>query len=488
MTLRDLVAISTGNLWRMKLRTTLTVAGIVIAIAAFVSMVSFGAGTQENIEKQFNDLGLLTTMQVYPAQKPNDPDANNSPKLDAAALDRFAKIPGVLMVYPYDPFSVKVRFGDSLIDSRAQSLSRASMQTKLFSKMQRGKIFETDSSRSAIVSADFLKKAGVAVPDSALGRRIIVSIQVSTVDSALGHLIVDHGESLWDRVKHLKPDSLLRSKNYLQKTLRTEANEAVRRLINGFLNARKTVSDTLTVCGVMETERMGRVRIEPVLIPFKTGERFSASGTSANPADLFSAMSSGNLFSAPGDQKGKNFSQATINLDPHLLATSIKDSIEAMGYRTFSFAAQFTEIQKAFIYLNMALGAVGLLALLTASLGIVNTMAMSLLERRREIGIFKSLGADESEIRLLFLAESGLVGLIGAVAGIISGWAITRIVTVIAHIYMKREGLPEVALFSLPLWLILIALAIGTGVAILAGSYPAARAARVDPVEALRND
>lgn len=487
MTARDLIAISTGNLWRMKLRTILTVAGIVIAIAAFISMVSFGAGTQENIEQQFNDLGLLSTMQVYPRQRPNEPEQNDSPKLDAVALEHFAKIPGVLLVYPYDPFAVKVRFGDSLMDSRAQSLSLATMTTKLFSKLRAGTIFTSDSSRSAIVSADFLKKTRFPAPDSAIGKRIIVSVQVSTIDSALAHVIVDHGQSLWDRLKRLKPDSLIHSRQYLQRSLRTEANEAVRRLISGFLNARKTVSDTLTICGVMEAERMGRVRIEQIIIPFKTGERFSSSGMSASPTDLFAAMSSGNLFSVPGEQE-KYFSQATIDLDPHIPWTPIKDSIEAQGYRTFSFAEQFSQIQKAFIYLDMALGAVGLLALLTASLGIVNTMAMSLLERRREIGIFKSLGADEGEIRLLFLAESGMVGLIGAAAGIISGWVITRIVTVIAHFYMRREGLPEIALFSLPIWLILIAIAIGTGVAILAGSYPAARAARVDPVEALRND
>ena len=73
MTLRDLVVISTGNLWRMKLRAFLTISGIVIAIAAFVSMLSFGAGNQEYITNQFNDLGLFNTMQVYPKEKNKPP-------------------------------------------------------------------------------------------------------------------------------------------------------------------------------------------------------------------------------------------------------------------------------------------------------------------------------------------------------------------------------------------------------------------------------
>jgi ABC-type lipoprotein release transport system permease subunit len=238
----------------------------------------------------------------------------------------------------------------------------------------------------------------------------------------------------------------------------------------------------------MESDAMGNVRMEPAIIPFRTGERFSSSGMSGNPTDLLAAMSAGNLFTGPGDPSGKTFSQVNINFDPHVLYTPIKDSIEALGYRTFSFAEAFEEIQKTFVYFNMALGAVGLLALLTASLGIVNTMVMSILERKREIGIFKSLGANEGEIRLLFLVESGVIGFLGAALGIATGWVITRIATVIAHIYMRKEGIPDLELFSLPLWLILIALGVGVGVAILAGLYPAARAARIDPVEALRND
>jgi len=472
----------------MKLRTILTVAGIVIAIAAFVSMVSFGTGTQENVDKQFNELGLLTTMQVFPQHRPNEPQSFGEPKLDLTALSRFERIPGVLLVYPYDPFVVHVRIGDTTLESRAQSLSHAAMQTKLFSQIRAGKIFEGDSSRSALISGELLKNAGIDNAESVIGKQLIVSMQVSTIDSALRHLLVDKGESIIDRVRRIQLDSLLNDDNYLRTTLRTEANEAVRRFVSGFLNARRTVSDTLTICGVVESERMGRMRMEPVIIPFKTGERFTTSGFSGNPADLFTAMSSGNLFQSADDRSGKSFSQVTINFDPHVFYATIKDSIEAQGFRTFSFAAEFDQIQKAFVYLDLALGAVGLLALLTASLGIVNTMAMSLLERKREIGIFKSLGADESEIRLLFLAESGTIGLIGSSFGIISGWIITRIVTIIAHIYMRRQGIPEVELFSLPIWLVLVALAVGTGVAVLAGLYPASRAARVDPVEALRND
>ena len=113
---------------------------------------------------------------------------------------------------------------------------------------------------------------------------------------------------------------------------------------------------------------------------------------------------------------------------------------------------------------------------------------MSINERRREIGVLKSLGADDIHIRGLFLVESGVIGFAGTVGGILLGWGITRVVSVVARFYMRKENLPEVELFALPAWLILIALALGVGVSMLAGYYPAARAARVDPVQALRND
>jgi putative ABC transport system permease protein len=134
------------------------------------------------------------------------------------------------------------------------------------------------------------------------------------------------------------------------------------------------------------------------------------------------------------------------------------------------------------------MGVVGLIALITASLGIVNTMVMSITERRREIGIIKSLGADEREIRLVFLAESAVIGFVGSALGIGAGWLGTRVVAAIAKVIMRREEMPIFDPFALPLWLILLSLAFGVLVSLAAGAYPSGRAARVDPVEALRSE
>ena len=255
------------------------------------------------------------------------------------------------------------------------------------------------------------------------------------------------------------------------------------------MNARETVRETLAVAGVLRTEGPRRLPIRPVLLPEAAARRFEEGFFADDPAELLSALRSGALFggSGAGGRSGRSYEQLTLDLDPRASHGVVGDSIRALGFRAYSYAERFAEMRRFFFYFDLALAALGMVALVTASLGIVNTMVMSIAERRREIGVLKSLGADDRDIRILFLVESAVIGAAGALAGIAFGWAVTRAVSFAARLYMKREGLPEADLFATPLWLSGIALAIGLAVSLIAGSYPAARAARVDPVEALRN-
>ncbi len=489
MTLRDLAVISAGNLWRMKLRAVLTISGVVIAIAAFVSMVSFGAGNQQYIEEQFNKLGLFTTMQVYPKREKEATDSLPVVKIDRGVLSRLSAIPGVNLVYPYDAFSVTVDMGDTSFKTKAQALPVSAIRTRLFSQLAAGSAFGDDSSGTVIVSDDMLRDAGFTNFDSVIGKPITLSVSVSVIDSGLAHILVDNDETVLDRLKKIKFDSL-RNREYRSRVIRGEVSEVVRRFVSGFVNAQSTVRDTLTIGAVRQTGGVGGSRIEDIIMPVRTALRFKSGGLGGSPTDIFAAMSTGTLFES-GDGEGggtETFSRVTLDFDPKVPYTVIKDSVEALGFRTFSFAEEFEQIQQVFLYLNMALGLIGLIALSTASLGIANTMIMSINERKREIGVLKSLGADDSDIRRLFLVESGVIGTLGSMGGIAFGWGITRVASAIAQSFMEDKGVPPIDLFALPLWLVLISLAVGIGVSVAAGLYPAARAARVDPVAALRNE
>ncbi len=168
---------------------------------------------------------------------------------------------------------------------------------------------------------------------------------------------------------------------------------------------------------------------------------------------------------------------------------SVIADIETFGMNTQSFGAILDVANQVLSLLQALLGSVGGLALLVAALGVANTMMMAIYERTREIGVLKALGASPKEIRAMFTVEAGLIGVIGGVFGIILGALLGRLVNWIAHQFLIREGVTGVGQLSIvPLWLALGALAFAALIGVLAGLYPAARAAKLDPVTALRHE
>ncbi|HUU45456.1 MAG TPA: ABC transporter permease [Acidobacteriota bacterium] len=485
MTFRDCIATSTGNLWRMKLRASLTVSGVVIAIAAFVSMLSFGAGMQKMVADQFEKFGLFSTTLVYPPRGEGEADSVAHAVLDDAAIVALSQIPGVKLAYPLDAFDVTAAIADTTIRTEAQALPTEALGTKLYSDIVAGSTLTTTGTDGALVTEDLLERLGIGDPDSVLGLSLVVSVEQTTIDSGLVYVFRGGIGRMRQLLAGLTLDSLNRPE-YVRRKVGQVASDAMARFLNGFLSARAVVSDTLVVRGVLRGQSHGRARIRPIVAPTATALRFNAGGFVGNPTDLFAALQTG-MFPSGGDGgTQRSYPRVTLDLETNTPYQPIRDSVEALGFRVFSYAEEFDEIREFFFYFNMVLGVIGLIALITASLGIVNTMVMSIVERTREIGVLKSLGADDRDIRRLFLVESGLIGAVGASAGIVFGWLITRLASVIARSVMESRGVPEMELFALPLWLIGTALVFGIVVSLIAGSYPAARAARVDPVRALR--
>jgi putative ABC transport system permease protein len=118
----------------------------------------------------------------------------------------------------------------------------------------------------------------------------------------------------------------------------------------------------------------------------------------------------------------------------------------------------------------------------------VNTLVMSILERRREIGIMKAIGASDGDIQKLFFTEAASMGALGGALGVALGWIIGRAINFGLDAYLRRNQIPEQQVWMLPPWLVLVAVAFSIVVSLAAGLYPARRAARLDPVQALRYD
>jgi putative ABC transport system permease protein len=171
-------------------------------------------------------------------------------------------------------------------------------------------------------------------------------------------------------------------------------------------------------------------------------------------------------------------------------ATQMLDRLEEMGFEVRSLKTVMDMANRGIIILQTMLGSVGGLALLVATIGIANTMIMAVYERTREIGILKAVGAAPRQIRALFMLEAMLIGLLGGVMGTIGGWllglGLNRLILLI--LAWQDIDFPPTKFFVVSWWLVVLALTFAVLVGLLAGLYPAARAARLDPLEALRHE
>jgi len=168
-------------------------------------------------------------------------------------------------------------------------------------------------------------------------------------------------------------------------------------------------------------------------------------------------------------------------------AARLVDWLDGLGYQVQSLKMMLDMANRGMTILKTMLGSVGGLALLVASIGIANTMIMSVYERTKEIGILKAVGASPGQIRGLFVVEASLIGLLGGVLGTILGWLLGLGLNWLILEILEWQKVPmEGIFFVISWWLILGALAFATLIGLLAGLYPAARAARLAPLDALR--
>jgi len=180
------------------------------------------------------------------------------------------------------------------------------------------------------------------------------------------------------------------------------------------------------------------------------------------------------------------YSSLKIKVDDKDDVPALRKQLENIGFSTEYVGDTVNEISQVFSFFRAVLAAFGLIALVVAALGTFNTLTISLLERIREIGLFKALGMRNRDVYKLFLAESIIIGVVGGLAGLLIGWLTGHIINEVLYVLATKSNAEKISMFVTPWFFSLGAAVFSVIVGFLTGWYPSKRAVKIDPLDALR--
>jgi len=194
----------------------------------------------------------------------------------------------------------------------------------------------------------------------------------------------------------------------------------------------------------------------------------------------------------PTNKKGKPYNyfvynMVYVNVDDMEHVTEVQKAITDMGYEAYSSMQWLEQAQQQTDMIQAVLGGIGAVSLFVAAIGIANTMMMSIYERTKEIGIIKVLGCDMKVIRNMFLLESGFIGFMGGVVGLLFSEAVSFAINRLLNIGQSMTGMSG-DISRIPLWLAAASLAFAVFIGMAAGFFPALRAMKLSPLAAIRNE
>ncbi len=476
MSFWDILHLALRNLRQAKLRATLTTMGVIVGVSVIVTMVSFGLGLQSNMLERFKALDLFNEIQVFgrglsslvganqrgprdEGDRSNRRERNATRILDDAGIKEIAAIPGVMYVEPSVSFGAYVRTNEKVL---TQSVGGTNVpnESSRFQQFAAGRMIASPTADEAVVTERFLKDFGYEKPADAVGKPL--------------ELLAPPGN---------KEDEE-ETPNFFGIPLddpgldESGALEVRRFTIVGVLGELKEGAAQGGLRGMMPGAR--------VYVPLEVAHKWTL--TNRGPMSqvaLALAREQGNL--AEGQNEGYDAAVVRVTDPKHL--TEVRSKITELGFGSFSIVDELDQIRLVFLIIDSVLGLLGGISLLVASFGIANTMIMSILERTREIGIMKAIGAEDREIKLIFFVEAAVIGVTGGVVGVLLAWGITGLANRLAFRFvLKPQGASFVDFFSIPPYLWIGAILFALLVSVIAALYPAARAARIDPVRALRHD
>lgn len=480
MTWGDTLRLAFRNLGQARVRTALTVGGVSIGIASLSGMVSLGVGLQDQLMGRFTKSGMFDSITVMtdlplgraggpagrrggrgraaatptalatpaPSATPG-PSATPTPppvKLDDEAIRTLSELPSVKAVYPMLRIGVQVKLGEYTEVTTASGVPLAAKEEGAFQSISHGAFFSSETEDACMVSMDYAKRLADE-PATLVGKTLTLSYAVSAKNAS-----APAGEPVAPGLPALGA-----------------AGMQLRR-----------VETPCTIVGIVERETGpalgGASMVTGLMLPMPK-------------ARAIHNVQITNAQSLLRDQpEARTYPSLSVKVDSTRHTQDVEDKIKALGYSAFSLNDLLQGAKRAFILLDVVLGLIGSIALAVSLLMVVNTMIMSILERTREIGVMKAIGGSDAAIRKIFLIEASTIGFIGGIAGVALGWVLGRVINFGVNIYIEREGGTTGNLFSTPLWLVAGAIGFSMLVSLAAGIFPARRAARLDPIQALRHD
>lgn len=449
----DLLGMSVNNLRRRRLRTALTVLGVVIGTASIVVMVSLGIGLKELTVEQFATYGSMTAINVYSGENQIMSDASSKDKagepklLTDKVISQFEQLDNVKSVSPVLSTNAILRQGLYQANAQIQGVTIEYMEDM---KLGQGSLPEANSDELKFI----------------YGNSVIQWFSNYKT-----------GEGYWDTGE-------LPGVDYMEKPMfvifDTNAYQQSQRNSDPPVKAPKKY--IVNAAGVVEGD----------VEDFNKHSYSIYTDINVLKAQLKKIYKKKPIPGQPTNKKGKPYNyfvydQAVVFVDEMDNVTTVQKAINNMGYQANSQMEWVEQSKKQSDMIQAVLGGIGAVSLFVAAIGIANTMMMSIYERTKEIGVIKVLGCDMRNIRDMFLIESGFIGFMGGVAGILLSYSISFLMNRFLGVSQMMTGI-EGDISRIPSWLSVSAVIFAIFVGMAAGFFPSLRAMRLSPLAAIRNE
>jgi ABC-type lipoprotein export system ATPase subunit len=421
---RDTLKVGLGSAGRRPLRTTLTTTGVAIGIAAMSLIVALAGGLQEALSAP-----ALATSQVHQVEVYPPADAQNA-AFDAGTLSTLAGQP-----------HVSASWGQvSMSGSYATGTSTASPSSKQAPAPSSGALISLAPLRSSSVMP--VLSAG-RLPHSDAASEVLLTDSEAT---ALGFLTA-------------------------QGAIGTQV-------------VYTAAAGALMVPGVNRNPVTHPLDLKLIVVGIVSGNAMPA-GAPGGMAPYATVRDYWGQLAQANGWKGE-YSTITLLADSGLAVGGLQRRVEALGFQAQTFGDQFRSFEDLLGKMRIALLGLALVALLLACLGIANTMYTAVLERTKEIGVLKALGARRRDVLLIFVAEAAFIGLAGGLVGILIAVGLGRLGNVAVDRLTQSVAGTGFDVFRTDFAVVAVALVVAVVLSTVSGLLPALRAARQDPARALR--